>query len=279
MKKNIGIIGFGNMGQAIAGQIKNNYQVNCFDKDASKLSKSSGFKIIPSIVDVVKQSEVVILAVKPQDFKELLAEIKPACSLDKLMISIAAGITIDYIERSLGMVRLVRVMPNLPAKIGAGMTCISKNKIATEEDFDCAEELFDYLGETIRIREELLNAATAISGSGPAYVCNFLQLNSFRPDNVTQEKKEEFLALFQSAAQGIGFSQDEAKLLVETTLYGTLEFLKQSKISPEELIKQVTSKGGTTEAAFKIFNQGGSLGDAILAAKKRAEELSKEANQ
>jgi len=276
MKKNIGIIGFGNMGSALAGYIKQDYRVSCFDKDSAKLEKLSGIKVFSCIPDLVKNSDVVMLAVKPQDFKELLEQIKPAASADKLFISIAAGITTSFIEQNLGVVRAVRAMPNLAAKVGAGMTGICKGKFATEEDLDLAEELFDYAGETLRVKEELIDAVTAVSGTGPAYVANFLNNNSLSAGNVPDKKKAEFLALFEEAASAVGFDPESARLLITVTFVGALEFLERTKISPEELIKQVSSKGGTTEAAFKVLNQGGSLKEAVLAARKRSQELSKE---
>ncbi|MDD2751685.1 MAG: pyrroline-5-carboxylate reductase [Candidatus Omnitrophica bacterium] len=279
MKKTIGIIGFGNMGSAIAEQIKKDYPVNCFDKDGAKLVNLSGIKVFSNTADLIKNSDCIILAVKPQDFKELFSQIKAFVSLDKLIISIAAGITTSFIEQAIGMARVVRAMPNLAAKVGAGMTCICTGKFATEEDLDFSEELFDYLGETLGVNEELLDAVTAVSGSGPAYIANFLKENSLSAGDITEGKKKEFLGSFQEAALGAGFDPDSARLLTEVTFSGTLEFLKRTKISPAELIKQVTSKGGTTEAAFKILNQGGSLKEAVLAAKERSQELSKEVNK
>lgn len=267
------------MGSALAGYIEQDYPVSCFDKDSAKLEKLSGIKVFSCIPDLVKNSDVVMLAVKPQDFKELLGQIKPVVSSDKLFISIAAGITTAFIEQSLGVVRVVRAMPNLAAKVGAGMAGICKGKFASEEDLDLAEELFGYSGETLRVNEELIDAITAVSGSGPAYVANFLKNNSLSAGSVPDKKKTEFLALFEEAAGAVGFDPESARLLTTATFTGALEFLKRTKISPEELIRQVSSKGGTTEAAFKVFNQGGSLKEAVLAARKRSQELSKEVSK
>jgi pyrroline-5-carboxylate reductase len=275
LDKKIGIIGFGNMGQAIANQLKKDYKVYCFDKDSSKTKEISGIKVAKNTIDLVKSTDLIILAVKPQDFFLLLEEIKTACSKDKLFISIAAGITTEYIEKVLGTVKVIRAMPNIPLVIGKGMTCLTKGKFANEEDFKLAQDLFDQMGKTLRIEENLMDAACAVSGSGPAYICRFLESESIDLNNIYEPRIKEFLNKFQKAAQNVGFSQKEAAFLVETTYSGTVTLLKKTKISTEELRKQVTSRGGTTEAAFKILDVGGSWEEAVIAAKKRAEELSK----
>jgi len=264
--KNIGIIGFGNMGSSIAERLKTNYQIVVFDKDKDKTKNLEGIEAADNTIDLLKQIETVILAVKPQDFDSVLNEIKDYTK-GKLIISIAAGITTDYVEKILGIARVIRGMPNLPARIGEGITCISKGKFTTEEDFDFAENLFAYLGKTLRTQEAMMNAATAISGSGPAYVCNYLE---------SKKEKEKFLNDFQSAAETIGFNTEQAALLVNTTFSGTIEFLRKTKLAPSELKKQVASKGGATEVALEILEAGGTLEEAIKAAKERAGELSKQ---
>lgn len=262
MQNKIGIIGFGNMGQAIAQQIKADYQVFTFDKDQNKLKNFKGINIQRNCSDLLSKVDTVILAVKPQDLKSLLTEIKPAIK-DKLIISIAAGITTTSIENILGAARLIRAMPNMPAKTGSGMTCLCKGKFSSIIDLDFAQELFAYLGETLNIDESMMNAATAVSGSGPAYVCYFLK-----------ENKEKFLQDFQDAAENLGFSPQESALLTKTTFFGTKDYLEKTGVSCEELIKQVVSKGGTTEAALEVLKSKGTLKDALNAALKRAQELS-----
>lgn len=262
-KQKIGIIGFGNMGQAIAEQLKPAYQVSVFDKGKFRLKDAGGVNIESDCSGLISKVTTVILAAKPQDFQALLLEVKPSVK-DELIISIAAGITTAFIEKSLGSVRVIRVMPNMPARIGCGMTCLCKGKFSSIEDLDCADELFSYMGETLRIDEKMMNAVTAVSGSGPAYVCYFLEQDS-----------EEFLRNFQAAAEAVGFNAQEASLLTKTTYFGTKEYLKNSKLSCGELIKQVASKGGTTEAALKVLDKGGSLTEAVKAALKRAGQLSR----
>jgi len=260
--KKIGIIGYGNMGSAIAERIKSAYDVVVFDKDINKTRNLSGIRIAMDIISLVKRVDVMVLAVKPQDFDTLLKEIKDYAK-DKLVISIAAGITTSYIETRLQKARVVRAMPNLPAKIGKGMICLCKGKFTDGEDLNFTNKLFSLLGKTLIIEENLMNACTAISGSGPVYVCNYLEA-----------EKEGFSNDFQKAAKSVGFNAKQSAFLVNTTFSGTVEFLKETKISPSELKRQVASKGGTTEAALEVLHNGGSLVDAVKAAVKRARELS-----
>lgn len=263
MKQKIGIIGFGYMGSAIAERIKSKYTVYVSDKDKTKTNNLQKINITETLADLVDKADVVILAVKPQDFDAVLAEIKEYTD-KKLVISIAAGIRTRYIEKFLGDARIMRTMPNMPAKIGKGITCLAQGKSAAKTDLNLAQKLFSYLGKTLKIKEEAMNAVTAVSGSGPAYVCYYLEL-----------EKQNFLADFRKAAESVGFSSKEAKFLVQATYFGTIDFLKKTKILPSELRKQITSKGGTTEAALEVLGRGGSLEEAVKAALVRAEELEK----
>lgn len=274
MNKNIGIIGFGNMGQAIAERIKLEYKVCIFDKDDNKTKNLSRMEIARDIPGLIKRSEVVILAVKPQDFAGVLAEIKDWIG-EKLVISIAAGITTNHIEKALGRgARVIRVMPNMPAKIAQGISCLSRSGLASKKDLDLADKLFHYLGQTVKIKEELMNSATAVSGSGPAYVLRYLKTERINLNKIPKEKKESFLNDFKKSAQGVGFTFGQAKVLTEAVFSGTVSFLRKTKIAPGDLIKQVASKGGTTEAALRVLDSGGSLVEAVKAAKARADELS-----
>lgn len=264
-QKQIGIIGFGNMGSAIADKIKREYKVTVFDRDKNKTNNLSGIKVAKNIQELVKGSEVVILAVKPQDFDSVLQEIKDFTK-GRLIISIAAGITTTYIEKILKEARVIRVMPNLPARVGKGMSTLCKGKSASNEDLEFVRRLFKKVGDTLIIGENMLDAATAVSGSGPAYVCYYLE---------SAADMKKFLHNFQRAAEAIGFSETEAAILATGTYLGTFEFLKKTGLTPSELKKQVASKGGTTEAALKVLEAGGTLEEAVRAAKKRAEELSR----
>lgn len=271
--KTIGIIGFGNMGSAIAERLDRPLSV--FDVDTLKTSNlRDTIRVALSAALVVQESEIIILAVKPQDVALLLDTIrKPAKGEDKLFISIAAGITTGYLESVLGNVRIIRTMPNAPVEIGEGMIALSKGSYATDGDLQLArEEIFGRLGKTLVVKEEMLNAVTAISGSGPAYVCYFLEREGINPET---EKKNQFLKELIGAAQGLGFSFEEATLLASQTYEGTVRFLKEANIAPSQLRERVTSRGGTTEAALRELKNGHSLKEAVKAAWQRAKELSR----
>lgn len=277
MQNRLGIIGFGNMGQAIATQLKNDYQIYCFDKDITKIKEASGLELASSNLDLVNKVDTVILAVKPQDLYEVLSEIKPNVK-DKLIISIAAGISTASLEKVLGIVRVIKVMPNIAIKIGAGMTCLSKGKFATEDDFNFVETLFDYMGKTIRIEEGKMDAATAVSGSGPGFCYDMSQNQNIDTNNIEEFKKfvlNNFVPSLKLAAQSVGFNSDEAELLSDATGNSCISLLIKTKLPIAELKKQITSKGGTTEAGLEVLHKGGSLKDAVKAAGKRAGELSR----
>jgi len=272
MKKlTVGIIGYGNMGSAMAERMRKirykfkKIRVSVYDKDSRKTCGVKNVDIAKDVKDLVQRADTVILAVKPQDFDAVLTEMK-AAGLPNLIISIAAGITTAYIERILGNVRVIRAMPNLPAKIGKGITGLCAGRFADKGDLDWSKRLFCELGRVLIVEEEKINAVTAISGSGPAYICHFLQKGS---------GKRNFLMEFRNAAERIGFNRKDAALLVNATFSGTEAFLKKTHTSQVDLIKQVASKGGTTEAALTVLQSGGSLEEAMYAAKKRAEGLSK----
>ena len=270
-KKKIGIIGFGNMGQAIAKRLKDSYEIHVFDKDKNKTKDSSGVIVNQEIEDLLTITEIIILAVKPQDFRALLDSIKGFIQ-NKLVISIAAGISTSFIERHLEATpRIVRVMPNIPVKIGEGISCLCKGSIAKDGDIKSAEEIFKHLGITLLLDEKKMDAATAISGSGPGYLCDFIENNG-----MDMEKAEEFKIKLGNAAKSLGFNNAEATTLAKATTSGTLKMLKAGNIAPAQLKKQVTSKGGTTEAGLKAWHKkDGTLKDAVEAALKRAKELSK----
>jgi len=274
LRKKIGIIGFGNMGSAIAEKIKSRYEVFVFEKDAAKTKGLTGIKIAPGILQLFKQSQVIILAIKPQDFESVMAEIKDGVQ-DKLIISIAAGITTGYIEKFLGQARVVRAMPNLGAKIGKSVTCLTKGQFASEQDMELAKNIFSSIGVVQEFKEDMMNAATAISGSGPGYY--FYAVASDPDEYKANSRKfhEEFIISLTEAARSIGFDDKSARFLANWTIEYSDLLLKQTKLPAQELAKQVASKGGTTEAALGILHKGGSLVDAVRAAVERAKELSR----
>jgi len=263
MKKNIiGIIGGGNMGEAlINGLYRTNriFVVEGNGQRAGYLKK----KYRVSVTDInmtVKEAGVLILAVKPQDMAEVLEQIK-ACTWGKPVISIAAGLTTKFFESYFPNRKLsvVRCMPNMPALIGEGITGICAGRFATSADLKLAQSILGAIGQTVIVKEPMMDAVTAVSGSGPAYV--FL-----------------FVELWMQAAQKLGFKEEEARLLVYKTLTGSAHLLEKSQFNATELRTKVTSKGGTTQAAMDVFFKRKFdllMKDALLAAKKRASELAK----
>lgn len=258
----IALIGAGNMGEAIlAGIHKKHACLVCEPRIERQAYLKKKYRVTISPVDLaVKAADAIVLAVKPQDFPELLAEISTFPLKGKLFISIAAGITTRFIEKALKRpVRVVRVMPNLPALIGEGMAGIARGKRATPKDMKIAREVFQTVGDVVIVKESMLDAVTAVSGSGPAYV--FL-----------------FVESLIKAARKLGFSEAEAKTLVYQTLLGSTHMLAKSDDSAATLRLKVTSKGGTTQAATDVFMKKEILGmfeAALKAARNRARELAK----
>jgi len=269
----VGIIGYGNMGQAIAERIKEKYTISVFDKDKNKISALKNIAAVDTSSELVKQSEIIILAIKPQDFDTLLNEIKPFAQ-DKLIITIAAGITTRYIKSRLGeKACIIRVMPNMPAQINQGISVLFKDKNATEKELDFAWQLawqiFSYFGSELVVdKEEMINAATAISGSGPAFFCHYIK------EKTNADKgRDEFIKNLTLAAVNLGFDQREAEFLAEKTVDGTIAMLKERNLSCEDIIKMVASKGGTTQAGLEVLRSGGSLKEAVERALERAGQL------
>ncbi|MBF0619016.1 MAG: pyrroline-5-carboxylate reductase [Candidatus Omnitrophica bacterium] len=257
----IAFIGVGNMGEAIlAGVHKKHACFACEPRAERQSALKKKYKVTFGMLsDVVKVSDVVLLAVKPQDLPDVFAEIRRLPLQKKLIVSIAAGITTLSIEKALGGVRVVRVMPNLPAMVGEGVSGIAKGKKATPKDVVLAKSFFDAVGQTVVVQEKMIDAVTAVSGSGPAYV--FL-----------------FVECMMKAARKLGFDEKEAKTLVYSTLLGSSHMLARSEDSAEALRLKVTSKGGTTQAATDVFMQKNIVGmfeAALKAARSRAKELSK----
>ena len=258
----VGIIGGGNMGAAILAGICQKYAVMVCEQDQKRagfLKRRFAVKVA-DLATAVRQSRIVILAVKPQNVEEVLAAIQPYAREDQVIVSIAAGITCRYIEKRLGPgIRVVRTMPNLPAQVGQGMTAICAGKAARRTDLTLVRRIFDCVGRTVVVEEKWMDAVTAVSGSGPAYV--FL-----------------FAECMEKAARSLGLKKETAAQLTAQTLKGSVALLEQSKESAEVLRARVTSKGGTTQAALAVFEKyqiEGTFQKALTAARQRAKELSK----
>jgi len=258
----LGIIGGGNMGEAIIANSLKSFKIAVSERDEKRqryLQKK--YRLISQSISTLSlQSDMVILAMKPQDMDGVLDEFKGYLAKDKLVISIAAGITTKYIERRLGKSpRVIRTMPNMPALVAKGVTAICQGKYASIADVKSTQNIFNNLGQTVVVKENLLDAITAVSGSGPAYV--FL-----------------FMECLTKAARSLGLNEALAKELVIETFNGSVHLLKEKKFDPTVLRAKVTSKGGTTQAAMDVFTQNKLeqiIQKALRAAKQRAKELSK----
>ena len=262
----IAFLGGGNMATALIGGLvakgadaRSIAVVEVSPGARERLAARYPVQIVTAPDAAVQRCEVLVLAVKPQDAKAALATV----SLEKqLVISIAAGLTLGALSRWLGVYRkIVRCMPNTPALIGAGITAMYALPEVSAEDRRKAEAILAAVGEVVWVGEErLLDPVTAVSGSGPAYVFWFIE---------------------QLAASGekLGLPAEVARKLALHTVLGAAKLVAQSDESPASLRKNVTSKGGTTEAALKVFDEeklAERFRRAIEAASKRGAELGKE---
>jgi len=205
----------------------------------------------------VRFGDIVVLAIKPQNLPPLLEEIASELRPGQLLISILAGISTAYFERKLPQkIPVIRVMPNTPVLIQAGITAISAGKYADKEDLKTAEKIFSSVGSVVKMKEEMLDAVTAVSGSGPAYLYYFT----------------EALA---AAARELGLKKPLAEVLAVKTVVGSAKLLEESGQSAEALRRQVTSPGGTTEAALRVLEEA-NFADLLKEAIKKAWERSRE---
>lgn len=260
------VIGFGAMGSALVkGWINNRLvpaaQITAVDIDAAKLKKSATALKIKTQVNTdqaLRKASLVLLAVKPQQMKQLLAEFGPSISPKTLVVSIAAGISTAQIEKSLPQgCPVVRVMPNTPALLGAGMAAVAGGQRAKKNDIQRVLQLFSAVGKAVEVPEEQMDLVTALSGSGPAYF--FLMV--------------EFMT--EAGIKG-GLDPEVARLLVSQTALGAARMILETGKTPSELRIQVTSPGGTTQAALETMAQRGfkeTVEEAIQSAAHRGAEL------
>lgn len=260
--KTYGFIGVGNMASAIIRGLGEETNVVMYDRDneKSRAFESSRRKTASSAADVVRCSDYIILAIKPQNFEEVLSEIAAsgAAEKDKTFVSIAAGITVARITGALGDVACIRTMPNTPLMIGEGVTALCRNEKVTDEAFSDIVGMFASLGKTIIMPEKDLNAIISVTSSAPAYVYLFIK------------------SLIDGArAQGLDY--DEIPELVCAMIRGSVKMVEQSGKTPDELIRMVTSPNGTTERAMHVLYECGfeeMLVEAMKKCTERAFELS-----
>lgn len=265
----IGIIGLGNMGSALAQGLKEAdvfpaSDVFIFDIDKNRLntlSQKLGFTKASSNQALVAKSQGIILAVKPKDVAKVLEETKKNWTDDKYLISIAAGITISFLERKVNQpLPIIRAMPNTPGQIGAGITAFSLGKSGEAQHKEIARKIFRTLGEVVEVDEEAMDLVTALSGSGPAYFFLIME------------------ALVETG-QGLGLKKNLVQTLVKETAWGAAKLARSRSESLSQLRKKVTSPGGTTEAALKVFEKfqlKKIIFEAVEAAKNKSKELSQD---
>lgn len=262
----ISVIGGGNIGllfsRAIlnAGFVEPN-NLTILEKDprqVAHLKQLNVAKIQTSYQDI-PHFDLIILAVKPQESMAMFEELKPFIQKHQLVLSFMAGIPMKTIQEQLNINRVFRAMPNLPALLGFGMTVYTHTANVPKIETYYIEQLLSTIGKTLLVdNEHLIDCATAISGSGPAYVFYFMN------------------ALLESA-QNMGFAQKEAELLVAQTFLGSYELFTHHNLTLPEWITKVASKGGTTEAALKHFDEHQLHKNIVIATEKalqRAKELS-----
>jgi len=267
--KKIGIIGGGQMAEAL---IKGFLKKNLFSSEnilvsepveerRKYLEKSYKINTTESNVEVVKKNELILLAVKPQVMKKVLEEIAPYINTEKhLILTIAAGIPINFYEKILPpQTKVIRIMPNTCALVHQAISGISKGSFATDEDLKIAETIFSAIGETVLVEENLMDAITSLSGSGPAYVALFIE------------------ALIDGGVR-TGLPRYIAEKLVLQTVFGTAKLMLETGKNPYEVKSMVTSPAGTTITAMQEFYEKGLPGiiiSGIYKAYLRAKELSK----
>ncbi|HQM77455.1 MAG TPA: pyrroline-5-carboxylate reductase [Syntrophorhabdaceae bacterium] len=263
----IGIIGIGNMGEAILKSILNNdiiEQHNILLSETKKdradfIKKTYNIRIAKHPDELAKLSKYIIVAVKPQDSKTLLNDISQSITDENIIISIMAGITISNIAEAIGKsVKIIRLMPNICVKVGEGIIGLTCNSLVENNELEDVQRILAPLGKIIETGEEMMNAITAMGGSGPAFFLLFLE------------------AMIDAGVK-MGIPREKSSLISFQVVRGTLRMLEEERLHPTVLKEMIVSPGGTTisglahleEKAFK-----GNIIKAVEKATKRAKELS-----
>ncbi len=268
MQMKIAIVGCGNMGLTYAKSLSS-YDLVKFDdlllierneEHAKALAALEIGKVVPAIDEQLHNYDIVIVAVKPQDFDAVAGVLSNFLLEKHLVYSVMAGITIERISKGLNHKNIVRAMPNTPAQIGMGITAYVASESVSMDQVRKVEKMLSTTGREIMVEEEsMLDAVTALSGSGPAYFYYIVKH-------------------MIEAGKQMGLDESMSALLVKQTMVGAYHLMANSNKNLNELIANVKSKGGTTEAALNKFDEkhvGESIIEALKAAENRAKELSK----
>jgi len=263
--KKVGFIGSGNMGEALikgltAANVVPGEMIWASDVRGDRLKElghAYGIQLAPDNLQLVREADVVIMAVKPQIMAPVLREIAPVFTRRKLMVSLAAGVSTETIRAALGKEgRLIRVMPNAPALVLEGATAIAKADGLEPDDMEVAGEIFSAVGRVVVLDEYLMDAVTGLSGSGPAYVA----------------------IVIESLADGgvrMGLDRITAMTLATQTVLGAAKLLLETRLHPGALKDMVSSPGGTSIAGIAALEEGG-IRTTFIKAVERATQRSKE---
>lgn len=262
----IGFIGLGNMAKAMIGGMLENQIVQAGDivgtartpETRKSMQDAFGIEIRETNAAAARETDVIILAVKPQFLQEVIEEIRDEVSLDKLVISIAAGKSLAWIEEAFGKeIRLVRCMPNTPALVGAGCTGVCVNEQVDQETTDYSIRLMESFGRASLVPERLMDAVGAVSGSSPAYVFMFIEAMA-------------------DAAVAAGMPRKQAYEFAAQAVYGSAKLVLESGRHPAELKDMVCSPAGTTIQGVRVLEEKGMRGavmDALLATVEQSKKL------
>ncbi len=261
----LGFIGTGRIARALIAGLSTRPKTTMygFDSNAATLRDICNDYPVSSVIsipEIARQAQVLILAVKPYQIADVLAELKPSLTENHLIISVAAGISSEFIRANgISELKVIRVMPNTPAFVGEGMTAICGGKNASDHDVTLARDIFSAIGRVALLNESQMDAATALSGSGPAYMFHILD------------------SLAEGGVQS-GLAHNDALLLAAQTMLGAAKMALSGTKKPDELKRDVTTPGGTTEAGLKVMDEQHIrqiLIDTVAAAASRSHELMK----
>lgn len=268
MEKNIGFIGSGNMSQAIQGGIINSglfkseniFASDIIEGNLIKVAKDFGIKTTHSNIEVAEQSDIIVIAVKPQIYPLVIKEIKDVMGKDTIIVCIAAGLSLSYLENLFNEnTKIIKTMPNTPALVGEGMSGICANKHMNEEEVSLIEKIFGSFGKVERVAESMFDAVTAVSGSAPAYVYMMIE------------------AMGDAAVLG-GMPRDQAYKFASQTLIGAAKMVLETGEHPGKLKDNVCSPGGTTiEAVITLEKEGfrNSVMSAMDVCMKKSNKMTK----
>ncbi len=253
----VGVIGFGNMGSAMAEGISRKIgkeNVIVFDRDPERLrvARDSGFPVASDTSFLVRESDLLLLAVKPKDVRGVLETVREEIG-NRIILSVAAGVSRGFLMEHSGTNRVVRLMPNINAFVGRAVIAVAWGEGVSEEERRRVEDILSGCGTLYPLPEELFDAFTALAGSGPAFVLSFI----------------EALAL-AGLREGLPYGE-ALKIAVETVL-GTAELLKASGLPPVEWMVRVASPGGTTVEGIKVLEERGFRGAVMECVAKTSEK-------